>query len=108
MWPVVEAMRRTAWVVVGLGIAAVSALACQPRATKVGGGDDLPQDQWSRGVFLYGQSCAGCHGDHGEGDDETPAIARDGARRWVRKTPPASSFAEARAEVALERLDEPG
>ncbi len=45
----------------------------------MGGGDDLPEDQWSRGVFLYGQSCAGCHGDNGEGDEETPAIAGDGA-----------------------------
>lgn len=72
-------MRRTAWVVAGLCFAAASALACQPRATKVGGGDDLPEDQWSRGVFLYGQSCAGCHGDNGEGDEATPAIAGDGA-----------------------------
>lgn len=72
-------MRRTAWVVAGLCFAAASVPACKPRTTKVGGGDDLPEDQWSRGVFLYGQNCAGCHGDDGEGDEETPAIAGEGA-----------------------------
>ena len=80
-------MRRTAWVVAGLCFAAASVPACKPRTTKVGGGDDLPEDQWSRGVFLYGQNCAGCHGDDGEGDEETPAIAGEGGYDFAHHGP---------------------
>ena len=37
------------------------------------------ETQWQRGVYLYSQNCAGCHGDDGEGDEDNPAIAGEGA-----------------------------
>ncbi|MCA9620901.1 MAG: cytochrome c [Myxococcales bacterium] len=52
---------------------------CTKRRTVVGGDEALPDDQWSRGVWLYGQHCAGCHGDDGEGDDASPPLAGEGA-----------------------------
>jgi mono/diheme cytochrome c family protein len=54
-------------------------LACAPRRTTIASLDDGPTDQWSRGVWLYGQHCAGCHGEHGEGDEDAPALVGDAA-----------------------------
>ena len=54
-------------------------LGCAPTKTTVVGSDDVPQDQWSRGVYLYGQHCAGCHGDAGAGDEDTPPLVGEGA-----------------------------
>ncbi len=47
--------------------------------TTISPADDGPADQWSRGVWLYGQHCAGCHGDNGEGDEDSPALVGEGA-----------------------------
>jgi mono/diheme cytochrome c family protein len=57
------------------------------KKTTLSGADDGPRDQWSRGVWIYGQECAGCHGDDNKGDDDSPALAplsrapRDGSER---------------------------
>jgi cytochrome c len=37
------------------------------------------EDQWARGVWLYSQNCANCHGESGEGDDDVPILAGEGA-----------------------------
>jgi len=80
-------------------VLSIVGLGCQPHKTKLGGDDDMPEDQWSRGVFLYGQSCAGCHGDDGEGDDDTPAIAGVGA---LPMTAPEGSEREVTFETAAD------
>jgi mono/diheme cytochrome c family protein len=64
--------------VAALGAAMVVSACGTPRTT-IASGDDIPEDQWSRGVYLYGQHCSSCHGENGEGDEDTPAIAGDGA-----------------------------
>ncbi len=33
-----------------------------------------PTDQATRGQELYAQNCAACHGDHGEGSKDVPAV----------------------------------
>jgi cytochrome c len=53
--------------------------ACGPSQTTIAAAEDEPADQWSRGVWLYGQHCAGCHGEEGEGGDDTPPLAGNGA-----------------------------
>jgi mono/diheme cytochrome c family protein len=53
--------------------------ACGPMKTKIVSGDDTPLTQSQRGMFVYGQSCAGCHGESGEGDADTPALVGEGA-----------------------------
>jgi mono/diheme cytochrome c family protein len=70
-------MRLGEWAVAGL--LAMTMMGCARTTTKVGKSDDVPDDQWSRGVWLYGQSCSGCHGDDGEGAEDTPKLAGDGA-----------------------------
>ncbi|MBW2454320.1 MAG: cytochrome c [Deltaproteobacteria bacterium] len=66
-----------------LGVAALAATvvvgACGNPQTTIGSSDDIPEDQWSRGVYLYGQHCSSCHGENGEGDEDTPALAGEGA-----------------------------
>jgi len=52
----------------------LAALGCGHTKTTIVSGDDVPEDQWSRGVWLYGQSCARCHGEEGEGDEDAPKI----------------------------------
>jgi len=47
--------------------------------TTIASGDNLPEDQWSRGVWLYGQHCAGCHGEDGEGDEDAPPLSGEGS-----------------------------
>lgn len=47
---------------------------CGHTKTTISHGDDVPEDQWSRGVWLYGQACAQCHGEDGEGDEDSPKI----------------------------------
>lgn len=47
--------------------------------TNLAAPEDDPQDQWSRGVWLYSSNCASCHGENGEGRDDVPAIAGAGA-----------------------------
>ena len=66
-------MRRLLWV--GL----VVATGCAARKTTIASTDDVPRDQWSRGVYLYGQHCARCHGEEGEGDGDAPPLVGDGA-----------------------------
>lgn len=61
------------------GVGWLLLVGCGLPKTTISPGDDAPQDQWSRGVWLYGQQCAGCHGENGEGDEETPALAGEGA-----------------------------
>ena len=42
-----------------------------------GGGETTaphPTDQVAWGQELYGKHCASCHGDHGQGDGDTPAV----------------------------------
>ena len=65
-------------VVVALVVAMVGSACGTPR-TIISSGGDIPEDQWSRGVYLYGQHCSSCHGENGEGDEDTPAIAGAGA-----------------------------
>ena len=72
-------MRRAAWWV--LSLAVLGTAACGMRKTTISPADDTPQDQWSRGVWLYGQQCAGCHGDDGAGDEDSPALVGKGALR---------------------------
>jgi mono/diheme cytochrome c family protein len=66
-------MRKLLW-----GVLA-ALLGCAPTKTTIVGSDDVPQDQWSRGVYLYGQHCAGCHGEAGAGDEETPPLVGEAA-----------------------------
>lgn len=54
-------------------------LSCSKKTTTIASADDGPDDQWSRGVWLYSSNCAGCHGENGEGRDDRPAIAGPGA-----------------------------
>jgi mono/diheme cytochrome c family protein len=63
----------------GLALGCLLASGCRAPKTTIASSDDGPKDQWSRGVYLYTSNCAGCHGDHGEGDEDTPAIAGEGA-----------------------------
>jgi mono/diheme cytochrome c family protein len=70
-------MRRAALWVLPLALVA----ACGIRKTTISPADDSPADQWSRGVWLYGQQCAGCHGDDGSGDEDSPALVGEGALR---------------------------
>lgn len=75
-----------------------SAVACAPPKTTLVSADELRDaDQWSQGVWLYGQHCAGCHGDDGAGDEDTPAIAGDGA---LPESPRPSSERTARFRTA--------
>jgi cytochrome c len=53
--------------------------ACGPSQTTLASAEEDPADQWSRGVWLYGQNCASCHGESGEGGDDTPPLAGNGA-----------------------------
>ncbi len=74
----------------GMAVLAVAILgACGNPRTTIASSDDIPEDQWSRGVYLYGQHCSSCHGDNGEGDEDTPAIAGEGA--LSREAPEGSS-----------------
>ena len=63
-------------VLAALGLAAVC---CGGAPTTTISGGDLPEDQWSRGVWLYGQHCASCHGEDGEGDEDAPPLSGEGA-----------------------------
>ncbi len=65
-------------VVAGL-VAVMVGSACGTPRTTISSADDIPEDQWSRGVYLYGQHCSSCHGENGEGDEDTPSIAGTGA-----------------------------
>lgn len=73
---------RRAFVVAAVGVVLACPLwlwACAPRRAPVTASASLPEDAWSRGVWLYGQHCAGCHGDNGEGGDDAPPLAGQGA-----------------------------
>ena len=67
---------------IGLSVLAALGLAVVccggPQTTTISGGD-LPEDQWSRGVWLYGQHCASCHGEDGEGDEDAPPLSGEGS-----------------------------
>ncbi len=63
-------MRSIGWLLL---LTSLLAVACARRSTVIAGGE-LPQDQWSKGVWLYGQHCAGCHGENGEGSEDGPAL----------------------------------
>jgi len=65
--------------ILGIIVATVLPLGCGPIRTPLATGYDVPQDQWSRGVWLYGQHCASCHGEGGEGDADAPKIMGTGA-----------------------------
>ncbi len=56
----------------------VSSVGCYGQ-TSVRASSDDEQSQWARGVWLYSSHCASCHGENGEGYDDTPAIAGKGA-----------------------------
>lgn len=64
------------------------------RATKTGD-DEGPADQWSHGVWVYGQMCASCHGEEGHGDESNPPLAGDGS------LPPKPVTADSDREVVL-------
>jgi mono/diheme cytochrome c family protein len=68
---------RMACALMACALMACALMACAPRRTIIASSDDAPNDQWSRGVWLYGQHCAGCHGEHGEGDEDAPALVGD-------------------------------
>jgi cytochrome c len=60
--------------------AALALLAgCSTSRPEVASSEELPEDQWSRGVWLYGQHCASCHGESAEGSEDAPALAGKGA-----------------------------
>lgn len=70
--------------------------ACGARRTAKMGGDDGPKDQWSQGVWVYGQQCAGCHGEEGQGDDEDiPPLVGDGS------LPPRAMSADSSRKIEL-------
>ena len=69
---------KPSWIL-GIIVATVLPLGCGPIRTPLATGYDVPQDQWSRGVWLYGQHCASCHGEGGEGDADAPKIMGTGA-----------------------------
>jgi mono/diheme cytochrome c family protein len=75
-------MRRSCdstWLFVFLGLL-LGAGCGASRASSRSEGEAAPQDQWSQGVWLYGQNCASCHGENGEGEpEETPPLAGEGS-----------------------------
>ena len=72
-------MRSLACLAGAVAVVALCAGSCGPRKTIISPGDTTEHNQWERGVWLYGQHCAGCHGDNGEGsEDDAPAIAGEG------------------------------
>ncbi len=62
-----------------LAAVAICCGGCGVRRTTAVGGDQAPEDQWSHGVWVYGQRCAGCHGEDLEGDEDSPGLVGDGA-----------------------------
>ncbi len=70
-------MRRT-WsgaAALALSLAAMDGCAPQASGSNTPDAEQAKEDTWARGVFLYGQHCAGCHGDDGEGGEDRPALA---------------------------------
>jgi mono/diheme cytochrome c family protein len=66
-------MRRA---ILGLALAGSFGLTgCGLKKTTISPGDDEPLTQWAQGVLVYGRECAGCHGEDGEGDEDSPALA---------------------------------
>jgi cytochrome c len=63
----------------------VAASSCTPPKTTLVSAEELSDigingdDQGARGVWLYGRHCAGCHGDDGAGDEDSPRIHGKGA-----------------------------
>jgi cytochrome c len=99
-----------AWVGPALVVALATGLgACGARRITKMGGDEPPKDQWSQGVWIYGQKCASCHGENAEGDEDTPALAgeealpleptRDGSKRILAFYTAADVFAYASKEM---------
>ena len=82
------------WLLLACSLAALLG-ACGARRTAKMGGDDGPKDQWSQGVWVYGQLCASCHGEEGQGDEENPSLAGDGS------LPPRPMSADSNREVEL-------
>ncbi len=66
------------WLVAAVAAALAFGGCGKRRATTVPEAD-LPQDQWSSGVVLYKDHCANCHGENGEGGEDTPALVGEGA-----------------------------
>ncbi len=66
-------MRRWLWSAAAASGALAAMVSCAPQWDPVP--PKLPDDPWSRGVVLYGQKCAGCHGEDGEGSEDRPALA---------------------------------
>ena len=65
---------RNAWLIIGSSSAFAFALACGGGA---GGGNAAaphPADQVAWGQQLYGEHCAGCHGDQGQGKGNAPPV----------------------------------
>ena len=62
---------------VGLALAfVVVASGCKRQAPP---STDPPADQPTRGLVVYVNTCAGCHGENGEGDEDKPALIGAGA-----------------------------
>ena len=57
----------------------LAAASCGGNQTTIASSDGIPEDQWSRGVWLYGQHCANCHGEDGEGDEDAPPLSGEGS-----------------------------
>jgi mono/diheme cytochrome c family protein len=66
-------MSRLHWAAAVLAGALAAGVSCSPQNEIVK--PNVPDDPWSRGVFLYGQHCAGCHGEDGEGTEGRPKLA---------------------------------
>jgi len=57
-----------------LGLAVAAVLACGPSNEA---NAPHPADQVAWGQQLYGQRCAGCHGDQGQGGKAPPVVGKD-------------------------------
>jgi cytochrome c len=71
-------MRTALWLAAAAALAACAMGGCFKKTTlELDKG--TRDDQWARGVWLYSQSCANCHGENGEGDEDVPPLAGEGA-----------------------------
>ena len=81
--------------------AALAAVACGGPSTTTNA--PHPTDQVAWGQELYGKKCAGCHGDHGEGDSSTPAVV--GKTALPLDPPAGSKFRKSQFHTAKDVYD---
>jgi mono/diheme cytochrome c family protein len=85
-----------AWLAIGTTVLGFGCKRHAPPTT------DPPADQPTRGLVVYVNTCAGCHGENGEGDEDKPALVGPGA---LPTDPPAGRSRQGKLVTAKDLFD---